>query len=121
VRYISEVDPDAKDHAPRDRTRIVPFGQTFLSGHGAQHRVRHALEDREQAVAGGVDEPAVVFFEVSPKQGEAFGERGDGPWLVLAHQTAVADDVRAQDGGQSAISVCHPAPLWPGRVRLAGV
>jgi hypothetical protein len=40
-----------------------------------------------------------VLFEVSAKQSEALSERGDGVWLILAHQTAVADDVGAQDGG----------------------
>jgi hypothetical protein len=107
---VAQIDADAKDHSPCGRPRLVPFAKTLLDGHGALNSVRDALKDGQQAIARRIDQTSVVRLEVPSKHGEGFGESGDGPLLVLAHETAVAGHVCAQDGRESSISVSHAVP-----------
>src|SRR5262249_44298164 len=111
--HVTQIDADAKDHSPCGRPRLVPFAKTFLDGHRALNGVRDALKNGQQAIARRIDQASVARLEVPPKHGEGFGESRDGPLLVLAHETTVAGDIRAEDRCQSAIGVSHVVLLMP--------
>src|SRR5438093_423105 len=66
-------------------------------GQGTEDSVRDAVEYSQHAVPGRVHDAPVAGVAQSSKHLLAFGEGGHGPWLVVAHQAAIAGDIGAQD------------------------
>lgn len=98
---IAQMDADAKDDALVRRNRGIAGRQGALHIQRRLHRIHRAGELDENAVAGGFDHtPAVLldlgidnFFTMGPKLGQ-------GARFVDLHQTAVADNIRRQNGGK---------------------
>ena len=60
---IAEVHADAILNAPVRRNRRVALAHTLLQGHRHPHGLDRARELDEQAIAGGVRNPAAELFQ----------------------------------------------------------
>ena len=93
---------------------MVARGHAALDVDRAPDRVDHAGELDEEAVAGGLDDPAGVRGDGGIDQlAPVRLQRGQGAVLVGAHEPAVAGDVGRQDGASrrtllsAAMPVCR--------------
>ena len=101
---VAEIDADAKLDPPVGRLLDVAQRHLALHVDGAAHRVDDAGELDEQPVAGDPDDAAAVLLD--HRVGELAAQHPqplEGALLVLADKPRVADDVRCQDRGQSAL------------------
>jgi hypothetical protein len=74
----------------------------------AAHRLDHAGELDQDAVAGGLDHASSVLCDFRVDQLPAMRlELGKGPRLVHTHQSAVARDIGGQDSSQLAFDALH--------------
>ena len=99
---IADVDADAEfDAAVFGNVRIA-LGGTALRVEREAHRVDGAGEFHQRAVAGGLDDAAVMFGNLGMEQ---FAPdrlyRGKGAFLVGAHHAAIADHIGGEDSGQA--------------------
>ena len=81
-----------------------------LDSHGAGHRVHDARKLGEEAVACGLEEPTLVLGDLGLDHlGAELPDCRESTVLVLAHETAVADHIGRQDGGEAALDgvLCH--------------
>jgi hypothetical protein len=62
--HVAEIDPDAKSEAPLLGEIQIAVGHRALNFAGAAHRVDHAGEFRQHAVAGGLDDPAMMLADL---------------------------------------------------------
>jgi len=62
--HVAKVDPDAKLDPFFLRGSPITLGHPALDLHAAPHRVHHARELREEAVAGGLDDAAMVLGDL---------------------------------------------------------
>ena len=58
--HVADIDADAELHAPLLRHGVVGFGERMLNLDGGVHRVEHAGEFGEHAVAGGSGDPPAM-------------------------------------------------------------
>ena len=102
--HIAEIDADAQLDAVVRRDARVPLGHRLLHLDGAAHRIDDAGKFHQHAVAGGLDDAAVVLGdlrieELAAQRFEAF-ERA---LLVRPHQPRIRPPHRRQgsrrDGG----------------------
>jgi hypothetical protein len=118
-----QVDPVAEDvlavdddvaqvdaHAPEDlavrRRRVIALGEGALDLGGAGHRVDHAGELGQEAVAHELDDAPPAPGDGRFDQLLVVGlDGGQGADLVGAHEAAVAGHVGGQDGGKPAFDV----------------
>ena len=89
---------DAKVNALFGRQTRVALDHAALHLDGAAHRVDHAAKLDDRAVAGSLDDGAVMerdgrVNEVAAKRPQA----RKGPILVGAGEPAVSDDIRNRD------------------------
>jgi len=107
--HIAEIDADAQlDAAVRPDSGIA-LGHRLLHRDRAAHRVDDAGELDQQAVAGRLDDPAVVLGdlrieELSAQRFEAF-ERA---FLVRSHQTRIPRHIGGEDRSKAA-GLAHSA------------
>jgi hypothetical protein len=100
---VAEIDPDAEIDAAILAQAGVALGHAALNFDGAAHRVDDAGELDEQPVARGLDDAPLVLGDLAVDQLRAMRlEALERVLLVDAHQPAVADDVRREDGAQLA-------------------
>lgn len=110
---IAEVDADAELDALFRRGRAIAGRHARLDRDGAADRLDRAGEVHQQAVAG-------AFDDASPMLGDArFDQRLEmrvepvqRPFLVLAHQPAVAGDVGRQDRRELALGAGLVRDRW---------
>ena len=96
--HVAEVNPDAEFDPPLLRQAGVAFGHAVLNLHGAAHRVDHAAELHERAVAGALDDPPAMRGDGRIDQVAAQRPQPrQRALLVRAGQPAVAGDVGRQD------------------------
>ena len=87
--------------------------QHILDGDGTAQRLHRAGKLHEEAVAGGLEEPALMrgderFYNVGAQSPHA----RQGARLICADHGRVADDIGRQDGGKTALLLAHVhAPL----------
>ena len=96
--HVAEMNTDAKLDALLGRHADVTLDHAGLHLDGATHRVDHAPELDDRAVAGALDDAAVV--ERNGRVNEVAAERPEareGALLVSAGEAAVADNIRDQD------------------------
>src|SRR5262249_11310149 len=92
---VAEVDADAKAPPPRSRELGVARLELALDVDRALHGVDDARELREHVVAGRIDDPSAVAGHRRGDHRAILGDRAHGRQLVVAHEAAVAFDVRA--------------------------
>ena len=97
-QHFTQVDPDAKVHAPFPRQSAVSLGQLPLDFDRASDCLGDGGEFRHQGIAFGVHHPPI---EIRNSFGEdlAVGSQGGNRSLfVLPHEAGIADHVGHQDG-----------------------
>src|SRR6266851_4310326 len=100
---VAEIDADAEFNPPLRRHASVALSHAALDLDGAAHGVNHAGELDQHAVAGGLDDAAVMLLDLGVDQRPAVRPQlRERALLVGSHQPAVADHVRRQDGGELA-------------------
>ena len=109
--HIPKVDPDPEGHPGPFRLLFVPPLQFGLYFHSALHRVHHAVELGEKAVAVNRRNTPLVLLDEGGDELEMGFQGGEGPGLVLPHEAAVPFGTRAQDGGE------FPLHIWRYRGR----
>jgi hypothetical protein len=62
--HVAEIDPDAKPQAALLGEIQIAVGHRALDFGGAAHRVDDAGEFRQHAVAGGLDDPAMMLADL---------------------------------------------------------
>ena len=82
--------------------------QHILDGDGTAQRLHRAGKLHEEAVAGGLEEPALMrgderFYNVGAQSPHA----RQGARLIRADHGRVADDIGRQDGGKTALLLAH--------------
>ncbi|MEY9790128.1 hypothetical protein ABIE77_004687 [Sinorhizobium fredii] len=97
---VAEVNADTQFQA-LGAALFVVLRHHLLDCHGAADGIDNARELRQQSVARLLYDPAAMRGDCREDQGAAAGlQRAEGSRLVEPHQTAVADDIRIQDGCQ---------------------
>ena len=107
--HVAEVDADAElDPARRRHIRVAPR-HPALDLDRTLHRVGDALKLDQEAVAGGLDDPAAVLGDRRVDQLEPVGPQArKRAGLVGLHQPAVADHVGGEDRGEPAFDTAGP-------------
>ena len=108
--HVSEVDADAEHDPPAIGHVGVALGHAALDGNRAFHSVDDARELDQGAVAHQLDDaPPIRSDGRVDERGAMRLEPGQRTRFVGAHQPAIADDIRAQDGGKPAYDAlpCH--------------
>ena len=98
---VADMDADAKFDSPILGHSGVALDEAVLHFDRAAHRIDHAAELDDRAVAGALDDAAVMGGDggVDEIAAEAPKPR-EGAILVLTGEPAVADDVGHQDRGE---------------------
>ena len=107
--HVAEMDADPKFDALVGRDPSVALDHRPLDFNGAVHRVDDAAELDDAAVAGALDDPAVVHGDGRVDQVAAERPQpGENPVLVGSGKPRIADHVGHQDRGQFS-SLAHGA------------
>ena len=101
--HVAEIDADAQFDAAVRRDTGVPLGHRLLHRDRAAHRIDDAGKFHQQAVAGGLDDAAVVLGDLrieklAAQRFEAF-ERA---FLVRPHQPRIPRHIGGEDRGETA-------------------
>jgi len=105
---IAEVDTHPKGDPLVFWHAGIAAGHALLHLDGAAHRLDHARELDQDAVAGRLHDAAEVLLDLRIDQLTAMGlELRKGPRLIRPHQPAVAGDIGGQDGSELAFDA-----LW---------
>jgi hypothetical protein len=107
---VAEIDADAQLHARGRRQRCVAGLDALLDLECAGDRVHRACELGHQAVADAAEHAAVELADPFLEDVAARLECRKRAGFVGAHQPAVLDDVRRQDGGDLAAVPWHGTP-----------
>jgi hypothetical protein len=102
---VAEVNADPEHHASIRRKFFVLLCQCLLHGHAGQNSASRRLKYSQNAVAGHIDNAALIGFYVLAKDRAELVQRRDRRPLVIAHQSRIAGDIRRQDSRQS---LSHP-------------
>src|SRR5207245_3395880 len=107
--HVAEIDADAQFDAVVCPDTSVPLGHRLLHFDRAAHRIDDARKFHQQAVAGGLDDAAVVLGdlridELAAQRFEAF-ERA---LLVRPHQPRIPRHIGGEDRGETA-GLAHTA------------
>jgi len=62
--HVAEIDPDAKAKAPLLGEIQIAVGHRALNFASTAHRIDNAGEFRQEAVAGGLDDPAPMLADL---------------------------------------------------------
>src|SRR5262249_35067643 len=120
---IPDIDPDPEFYALFRIEPGVAFGHPRLDFARAAQRVDDAAELDQEAVAGGLDDAAVMRGDPRVEQrGADRLQAFERAFLVAAAQQRVADHIRGQDSGKTAgsghgpaIAVAAPSLIIPDR------
>ena len=100
---VAEIDADAKPHLALRRQLLIRLREIALDLHRALDGGEDAAEFGQDAVAGGVANPPPMPRDEGIGDGPVHGEGGQGRGFVLAHQPAVALDIRGENGNELAL------------------
>ena len=101
--HVAEIDPDTKSEAPLLGEIQIAVGHRALDFAGAAYRVDDAGEFRQHAVAGGLDDSAVMLADFRIEQfAQMRLEALVRAFLVRSHQARIAHHIGGEDRGQSA-------------------
>jgi hypothetical protein len=114
---VAEIDADAELDAPLFRHVGIAPAHAVLDLDGAPDRVGDALELDQHAVAGGLDDPAVVLGDGRIDQLDAVGTQARKRALLVGlHQPAVAHHVGGQNQAVTK-GTLRPAETAQGRAK----
>jgi hypothetical protein len=101
--HIAEIDADAKLDAPIGGNLGIALGHRALHLDRAAHRVDDAGKLDQHAVAGGLDDAAVMRgnFRIGDRAPQ-LGQRGVRALLVRAHQPRIPGHIGGEDRGETA-------------------
>jgi hypothetical protein len=100
---VAEIDADPEYDPLVFRGRDVALDHPALHRNGAGHGLNHAREFDEDAIAGRLDDPALVLGNLRVDQFATMSsEPREGASLVESHEAAVADDIGGENGRESA-------------------
>jgi hypothetical protein len=88
------------------RQALVPGLERFLDLAGGADGLDGARELGEDAVARGVDDPAVVEIDDRVDDGPVRREQAEGGFLVISHEPRVSGHVGRQDRDELALDGC---------------
>ncbi|MCY1240304.1 hypothetical protein D9M72_531450 [compost metagenome] len=92
--HVAEIDADAKQHLFVRRAFLVATGQLVLHVDRRAHSFHDARELRDEAIAPGVDDTALMRLD-EPSHGIAIAlQRGERALLVGTHQSGVVLNIR---------------------------
>jgi hypothetical protein len=101
---VAEIDADAELQPPPRLYVGVALGNPGLDRIGAIDGVHDAGELGQQPVACRIDDAATMTGNLGRKHRlPVLSQTAHGAFLVLAHQSAVANDIRRQNGHQPAL------------------
>jgi hypothetical protein len=103
VDHVTEVDPDAEEHAAVLRDRLVARRHDGLELDRAFDRADHTRKLGQDAVASRVDDAAAIAANQGEDHGLVSLEVAHRGGIVLAHQPAVASDIGGQNGDKSTL------------------
>src|SRR6266536_712978 len=110
-QHVTQIDADAKQHAPILRHVSIPLDHELLHRHGTLDGRHDGWELHQQAVSRRLDNPAASTgqerINSRPVLAESLGRAG----LIGAHQPAVSGDIGGQDGRKPAFDPVLP---WSG-------
>src|SRR6516164_1283016 len=120
--HVAEVDADAElDQVPWRRT-LVAVGHCPLHLDGTTHRVNHARELRQEAVAGVLYDQAPVLPDLRIDQLPEMGlEPFVGPLLIRPHQPRIPGDISGEDCGETSGDGHFPGEARPPEADIHGV
>src|SRR5436309_11448790 len=98
--HVAQIDADAEAHPPERRELGIARLELALDVDGALHGVDDARELRQHVVARGVHDAPALAGHARRDQGAVCGDGANGRHFVVARESAVAYDARAQDGGE---------------------
>ena len=102
---VTEVDTDAQHDVASFRQIAVRGGHAVLQFDRALHRVYRTAELDEHAVAGDLEDAALVADDQGLQHLLPPGlERGQRAGLVVLHEPAVTNYVGGEDGGKAALN-----------------
>ena len=91
---IAQVHANSKDQVGRRRRAFVPCRDAFLNADRALDRVDRAREFRQNAVAGGLENPPAMRLDRRIENAISNGmQRGKRADFVRLHQPGKADDI----------------------------
>jgi hypothetical protein len=97
--HIPQVDANTEDDPVILRRRVIPSGHLPLDFEGARNGFNHTWELDEQAIPGRLNDPTLMFRDIGIDEFATEGSEAiEGSRLVLAHESAVADDIGAENG-----------------------
>jgi hypothetical protein len=103
---VADIYADAEFYPLLLRDVGVAFRHSMLHLHGALHRVYDASELRQNSIAGGPHDSAVVTRDFRYDKGVAMhlppSQRAE---LICPHETAIARNVGCQDGREPSLSL----------------
>jgi hypothetical protein len=101
--HVAEVNTDAEFHALIGRNSSVALGHPPLHPNGATHRVDHAGEFGQEAIAGVLHDPAVVSGD---RWIDQLPEMRPEPFvralLIRRHQARIARHIGGEDRDEAA-------------------
>src|SRR6266700_3930639 len=112
---VAEIDADAKPDLPLVGHLRLAVDHPALHLGGAAHRIYDAREFHQQAVAGSLDDAALMLLDLGIDELPAMRlETLVRAFLVRPHQARIARHISGEDRGQTAGrghgSEAHPAP-----------
>ena len=102
---VAEIDADAELDASVLRHVLIALDHRPLDLGGTGDRVHDARKLDQHAVAGDLDDAALVLGDLAdrPARRRMRLQRSERAGLVQPHEPAVADDVGGQDRGKTAL------------------
>ena len=92
----------------------IALAHLALDFGGAGHRIHHARELDQHAVAGDLDDAALMLGDLGVDQFAPMRFSADSvPASSSAHEAAVADHIGGEDGGHSALNGIHRSSSPP--------
>ena len=121
--HIAEIDADAQFDAVVRLSIRVPLGHRLLHRDPAADRIDDARKLHQHAVAGGLDDPAVMLgdFRIEEFPAQRF-ETFECAFLVRPHQPRIAGHIGGEDRGETPASGSLPLArrqAQPGQEKLA--
>ena len=108
--YVAQVDADAKDYGAIFGLVLIFRRHGTLDVDRALDSVNHAGELDQRAIAHQLNDASVVLCNLGINDVVAGGlEIGKGSGLILAHESAVADNVGCEDRGEPTFHCTSPS------------
>jgi len=120
--HVAQIGADAQQDRPIFGQSSIGLRHRGLKIDRADHCRDDAGEFHEHAIAGDLEDATAIFGQQRPQDATApLLQCGQGPHLVLLHESAVSDNVGGHDGGKTTLRTLHELACFgdPSRQRAA--